>query len=336
MTDDRRRWPRIKEIFHAALAQAPDDRAAFLRDACAGDEALRQEVASLLAAHAEAGSFAERAAIDALGSGDSSPTARDVPALAAGAELGPYRILGPLDAGGMGEVYRALDTRLHRDVAVKVLPRALSDDPERVARLEREARLLAALNHPHIATIHGLEIADGLSAIVMELIEGPTLADRLSTGPLTLDVALDMARQIADALEAAHGRGIIHRDLKPANVKLTAAGTVKVLDFGLAETMAPGPREVRVEPAVAGTPGYMSPEQARGERVDARADIWAFGCLVYEMLAGQPARGEPDWERLPSNVPAGIRRMLRRCMEPDVEAPPPSHRRRAHRDRRGR
>ena len=154
--------------------------------------------------------------------------------MAAGTELGPYRILGPLDAGGMGEVYRALDTRLHRDVAVKVLPAALSGDPERVARLEREARLLAALNHPHIATIHGLEIAGGLHAIVMELIEGPTLADRLASGPLALDVALEIARQIAEALEAAHEKGIIHRDLKPANIKLTATGTVKVLDFGLA------------------------------------------------------------------------------------------------------
>jgi Tol biopolymer transport system component len=315
MTDDRRRWPQIKEIFHAALALAPDARAAFLRDACGEDEALREEVESLLAAHAEAGSFAERAVIV---SGDSPLAVRDVPALAAGAELGPYRILGPLDAGGMGEVYRAVDTRLHRDVAVKVLPRALSDDPERVARLEREARLLAALNHPHIATIHGLEITDGLSAIVMELIEGPTLADRLASGPLALDVALEMARQIADALEAAHARGIIHRDLKPANVKLTATGTVKVLDFGLAESIAAGQREVRIEPAVAGTPGYMSPEQARGERVDARSDIWAFGCLVYEMLAGQPARGEPDLARLPPDVPIGIRRMLRRCLEPDV------------------
>ena len=157
--------------------------------------------------------------------------------MAAGFELGTYRILGPLDAGGMGEVYRALDTRLHREVAVKVLPAALSDDPDRVARLEREARLLAALNHPYIATIHGLEIAGGRHAIVMEMVEGPTLADRLSSGPLPLDMALELARQIAEALEAAHEKGIIHRDLKPANIKLTAAGTVKVLDFGLAKAM---------------------------------------------------------------------------------------------------
>ena len=162
--------------------------------------------------------------------------------MAAGIELGTYRILGPLDAGGMGEVYRALDTRLHREVAVKVLPAALSDDPERVARLEREARLLAALNHPYIATIHGLEITGGRHAIVMELVDGPTLADRLSGGPLPLDVALELARQIAEALEAAHEKGIIHRDLKPANIKLTAAGTVKVLDFGLAKALPGGAR----------------------------------------------------------------------------------------------
>ena len=170
--------------------------------------------------------------------------------MAAGVELGPYRILGPLDAGGMGEVYRALDTRLHREVAVKVLPAALSDDPERVARLEREARLLAALNHPHIATIHGLEIAGGVHAIVMELIDGPTLADRLASGPLALDATLEIARQIAEALEAAHEKGIIHRDLKPANIKFTATGTVKVLDFGLAKAMAPDAHDARMAPAV--------------------------------------------------------------------------------------
>ena len=170
---------------------------------------------SLLAAHAEAGSFAEGAAIDA------ASTPRRARRWSTGADLGPYRILGPLDAGGMGEVYRALDTRLHREVAIKVLPAAFARDPERVARLAHEARLLAALNHPHIATIHGFEIAGDVHAIIMELIEGPTLADRLSTGPLTLDVTLEIARQIAEALEAAHEKGIIHRDLKPANIKLT-------------------------------------------------------------------------------------------------------------------
>jgi eukaryotic-like serine/threonine-protein kinase len=338
MTDASSRWLRVKDIFHAALGRAADERAAFVRDACGQDVALRDEVQSLLAAHAEAGSFAERAAIDALVSDESSMTNPVVPAMAAGIEFGPYRILAPVDAGGMGEVYRALDTRLHREVALKVLPTALSDDPERVARLEREARLLATLNHPHIATIHGLEIAGDLRAIVMELIEGPTLAERLASGPLALNEALEIARQIAEALEAAHAKGIIHRDLKPANIKLTAAGTVRVLDFGLAKSTGPDPHDLGMVPAagsneglVMGTPAYMSPEQARGQRVDARSDVWAFGCVLYEMLTGHPAFGratpaetlaalldqEPDWTRLPPNVPAGIRRMLRRGLERD-------------------
>jgi serine/threonine protein kinase len=333
MTGVRSRWPRVKELFHSALACAPEQRAAFLREACGEDGALQEEVESLLAAHADAGSFAEGAAID-------TATGQEAGALVEGSEIGPYRILGPLDAGGMGEVYRALDTRLHREVAVKVLPAALSSDPERVARLQREARLLATLNHPHIATVHGLEMAGGVPAIVMELIEGDTVADRLSNGPFALDVTLEIARQVAEALEAAHEKGIIHRDLKPANIKLTATGAVKVLDFGLATGAGPDRRDRRTAPAVdgaasrdgavMGTPGYMSPEQARGERVDARGDIWAFGCVVYEMLTAHQALGstaagappgvlerEPDWERLPSNVPLGVRRMLRRCLERD-------------------
>jgi serine/threonine protein kinase len=342
MTDERSRWPRVKEIFQSALECAPDQRPAYLRDACGDDVALRNDVESLLAAHADAGSFAEGAAIEALGFQDLAIARDGVSAMAAGTELGPYRILGPLDAGGMGEVYRALDGRLHREVAVKVLPSALSGDPDRVARLQQEARLLAALNHPHIATIHGLETAGGLHAIVMELIGGPTLADRLSSGPLALDEALEIARQIAEALEAAHEKGVIHLDLKPANIKFTAAGTVKVLDFGLARGAAPDAREIHKASDVAeaaiqdgvvtGTPGYMSPEQTRGQRVDARSDVWAFGCVLYEMLTARAAFGrshedealtavverEPDWKRLPSNVPAGIRRLLRRCLEPDL------------------
>jgi eukaryotic-like serine/threonine-protein kinase len=334
MTDMRSRWPQVKEIFHAALACAPDRRAAFVRGACGGDAALSDEVESLLASHAEAGSFAEGAAIDAT-------TSRDGRALVKGAVLGPYQILEPLDAGGMGEVYRALDTRLHREVAVKVLPAAFASGAAHVARLADEARLLAALNHPHIATIHGFEIAGDVHAMIMELVEGPTLAARLSTGPLKLDVALEIACQIASALEAAHEKGIIHRDLKPANIKLTATGAAKVLDFGLARTAALALREAEIVPAVeeasrerlvAGTPGYMAPEQARGERVDARSDIWAFGCVVYEMLTAQQAFGrtaagklpttvgrEPDWQCLPSDLPLGIRRLLRRCLEADPD-----------------
>ena len=294
MTDERRRWPRIKEIFHSALDCAPERREALLRDACGDDIALAHEVESLLAAHAAAGTFGEL--VPGGESGENwmarqlldphSPTGAS-PALAAGFDLGPYRILAPLDAGGMGEVYRALDTRLQREVAVKVLPTALSADPERIARLQQEARLLAALNHPHIATIHGLEIAGGVHAIVMELIDGPTLADSLASGPLTLDAALEIARQIAEALEAAHEKGIIHRDLKPANIKLTATGEVRLLDFGLAQALTPDGAASNEGP-VMGTPGYMSPEQVRGERVDARTDVWAFGCMLYEMLTGSP------------------------------------------------
>jgi serine/threonine protein kinase len=220
VTDDRRRWSQVKAIFDAALGCAPDHRAALLRDRCGDDEALSDDVQSLLEAHEAAGRFAEHPAIDALGSDASMPPGR-IPALTAGVEFGAYRILAPLDAGGMGEVYRALDTRLHREVAVKVLPAALAGHPERVARLEREACLLAALNHPHIATIHGLEMPDGVPALVMELIVGPTLAERLTRGPMALAEALTIAAQIAAALEAAHETGIIHRDLKPANIKIT-------------------------------------------------------------------------------------------------------------------
>jgi Tol biopolymer transport system component len=339
MTDERQRWSRVKEIFDTALASPPDRRATLVHDACRGDHVLMADVESLLAAHAAAGSFAEHAAIDALLPRKTGAGERHAPALTAGGEVGPYRILGPLDAGGMGEVYRALDTDLQRDVAIKVLPAALSDDPAWVARLEQEARLLAALNHPHIATVHGLERAGDLHAIVMELVEGPTLADRLARGPLPLDETLAIARQIADALEAAHEKGIIHRDLKPSNIKLKAPNTVKVLDFGLAQATGAHARDdeaptdgARRTGVAAGTPAYMSPEQARGERLDARSDVWAFGCVVFEMLtAHQPfARttvagtlaaltdGEPGWERLPATAPLAIRRLLRRCLERDA------------------
>jgi Tol biopolymer transport system component len=326
MSGVSRQWPRVKEIFDKALARPADRRAAFVRDECQHDLALADEVLSLLAAHAAAGSFAEQPAIERVAALNASATA---PAMANGFELGTYRILGPLDAGGMGEVYRALDTRLHRDVAVKVLPAPWSDDPDRVARLEREARLLAALNHPHIATVHGLEITGGRHAIVMEMVDGPSLADRLSSGPMPLDVTLELARQIAEALEAAHDKGIIHRDLKPANIKLTAAGTVKVLDFGLATVTLSN--EGEGEGLVAGTPGYMSPEQSSGQRVDARCDVWAFGCVLYEMLTGHQTFGgtisetsavvlesPPDWDRLPAHVPVGVRRVLRRCLQRDI------------------
>jgi serine/threonine protein kinase len=245
-------------------------------------------------------------------------------ALNSGTRLGPYEITGPIGAGGMGEVYRATDTNLDRPVAIKVLPEAVAGDAERLARFDREARTLAALNHPNIAQIYGVEKGAGQTALVMELVEGPTLADRLKQGPIAVDEALPIARQIAEALEAAHSQGIFHRDLKPANIKLRADGTVKVLDFGLAKAMEPAAGTASASasmsptittPAMSqagvilGTAAYMSPEQARGKPVDRRTDIWAFGCVLYEMLTGaRPFPGDdvsqtlarvierdPDW-----------------------------------------
>src|SRR5437867_2388281 len=222
-------------------------------------------------------------------------------ALPAGTRLGPYEILTPLGAGGMGEVYRARDTRLNRDVASKVLPAAFAADAERMARFEREAQVLASLNHPNIAAIYGMEEADGRRALVMELVEGPTLADRIAQGPIPVDEALTIAKQIAEAVEYAHEHGIIHRDLKPANVKTTSDMQVKVLDFGLAKALEDSPtaRDVSHSPTLSlagaragtilGTAAYMSPEQAKGKRVDRRADIWTFGVVLYEMLADKKA-----------------------------------------------
>ncbi len=267
--------------------------------------------------------------------------------------IGPYRVMSVLGAGGMGEVYRAHDTKLGRDVAIKVLPSFFANDPDRLARLTREARLLAALNHPHIATIHGLEEADGVRALVMELVEGPTLAERLAQGSglkaqgLPLNEALPIARQIAEALESAHEKGVIHRDLKPANIKFSHDGTVKVLDFGLATAFSsdgtgsglshlPTITVTALQAgAIVGTPAYMSPEQARGQAIDKRTDIWAFGCVLYEMLTGRAAfpgetipdtiaailDREPDWGALPAGTAAGIGHLLRRCLDKD-----PKHR----------
>jgi serine/threonine-protein kinase len=200
----------------------------------------------------------------------------------------------------MGEVYRARDTRLGREVAIKVLPRALTANPDRLARFEREARVLASLNHPHIATLYGVEESNGHSALVLELVEGDTLAERLLRGPVPMQEALRWARQIADALDAAHEKEIVHRDLKPANVKITPQDVVKVLDFGLARTFGASESSVALSPtltleegAIVGTAAYMSPEQARGQPVDKRADLWAFGCVFYEMLSGRPAFNAP-------------------------------------------
>ena len=222
-------------------------------------------------------------------------------ALAPGIRLGIYEVTAQIGEGGMGQVYRAHDTKLNRDVALKVLPDAFASDPDRLARFTREAHALASLNHTNIAHIHGLEESSGVRALVMELVEGTTLADRIAQGPIPIDEALPIAKQIAEALEAAHEQGIIHRDLKPANIKVRPDGTVKVLDFGLAKAMEPAvasspsmsPPPTITTPAmtqagiILGTAAYMSPEQARGKVVDKRADIWAFGAVLFEMLTGQ-------------------------------------------------
>ena len=260
-----------------------------------------------------------------------------------GTKLGPYEILAPLGAGGMGEVYRARDDRLRRDVALKILPDAFARDLQRMARFAREAQLLASLNHPNIAHVYGLEESNGIRALVMELVEGPTVAGRIRQGPIPADEVLTMAKQITEALEAAHERGIIHRDFKPSNVKVTSEGQVKVLDFGLAKAFEgdSAEEELQNSPTMSaaatragtllGTAAYMSPEQARARRVDKRADIWAFGCVLYEMLTGQQAfpgdtvsdtlaaviRAEPDWDALPASVHPRIRYLLRRCLEKD-------------------
>ena len=266
-----------------------------------------------------------------------------------GSYVGTYQILSLLGAGGMGEVYRARDTKLGRDVAIKVLPSDVAQVPERLARFRREAQLLASLNHPHIAAIHGLEEADGRPFLVLDLVEGEDLSERLRRGPLSLEESMTLARQLAEALEAAHAKGIVHRDLKPGNIKVTSDGTIKVLDFGLAKVFAEEAGEVSSELShsptlsrqataagvILGTAAYMSPEQAKGKSVDKRADIWAFGCVLYEMLTGRKTfagetvsetfaeilKGEPDWSRLPGDVPEVVRNLLRHCLTKD-----PKHR----------
>ena len=367
------RWQHVERLYHDALAREGGDRAAFLREACGGDEMLRLEIESLLAYADAAQTFMAAPAIQMAAEfvGADRMTSRF-----AGMRLGPYEIGPLLGKGGMGEVYRARDTRLGRDVAVKILPDAFTADRDRRARFEREARLLAALNHPNIGAIYGFEDRDGVYALVLELVEGETLADRLagpksrpqaSDGsvpgrPLPIDEALTIAWQMAEALEAAHDRGIVHRDLKPANVILQGRRTVasevgsspsaadmvivKVVDFGLAKVDAGASgHDLTDSPTVSigrtydgvilGTAPYMSPEQVRGRMVDKRTDIWAFGCVLYEMLTGRKAfwgdtvsdaisailGREPDWSAVPEATPPRIHHLLRRCLEKD-----PKHR----------
>ena len=339
MTADRQR--RVSELYHAVREREAGDREAYLAAACAEDADLRREVESLLACDDEAAPFLESPALDVAAELVDVPSASAVPLI--GRQIGTFQIVALIGAGGMGTVYRAHDMRLGRDVALKILPADFTADPARRARFEREARVLATLNHPHIAAIYGVADAEDLSALVLELVEGGTLADWLATGPLAAPQALTLARQIAEALAAAHDKGIVHRDLKPANVGLTADGAVKVLDFGLAKAIAgeaPGADDAQTcnltagltrDGMMLGTPAYMSPEQTRGDPVGTPSDIWAFGCLLYEMLTGGPpfegvtvtdtfatiVTREPDWTKLPTSLPASVQNLIERCLDKD-------------------
>jgi eukaryotic-like serine/threonine-protein kinase len=341
-------WARVKEVLEAALDRPPGERAQFVLQTCGDEGGLRTEVQSLLAAMEQAGAFIARPALQslALSAGFAASGNRDLTrrVLAPGDSLGPYEVLEFLGAGGMGEVYRARDATLNRDVALKVRSEAFAPDSDRLARFKREAHVLASLNHPNIAAIYGLEESNGVPALVLELVEGPTLADRIAQGAIPIDEVLSIATQIADGLKAAHESGIIHRDLKPSNIKVRSDSTVKILDFGLAKAFDPSSSGAGVPAAatitspamthagmIFGTAAYMSPEQARGKTVDSRSDVWAFGCVLYETLTGRRAFSgetiqdtltavlthEPDWSVLPADTPAGVVRLLRRCLAKD-------------------
>ena len=330
------RWGRIQELYHAALALQLSERSEFLSHACSNQPELRREVESLLAYEGQADGLLENPVWQADGPGETAASAS--PALTGGSQLGVFRIVERVGAGGMGEVYRATDTRLHRDVAIKMLPAEYAHQPQRLARLQREARAISGLNHANICTLYDI----GPNYLVMELVEGADLA-----GPVPIDTAIGYARQIAAGLEAAHEKGIIHRDLKPANIKVTPDGTVKILDFGLAKAAeapasAAGAASPTESPALSlatteagmilGTAAYMSPEQARGQPVDKRADIWAFGVILYELLTGKMLFGdsrnvsdslaavltrEPDFHALPKDTPPRVRRLLELCLRKD-------------------
>jgi eukaryotic-like serine/threonine-protein kinase len=332
-------WEQIAQLHRAALEIEKGDRAAFVTKACAGDELLRREVESLLALEGSAENFMENSALEAVAA-QLAKEQLPIRAPNPGTKLESYEILGTLGAGGMGEVYRARDSKLNRDVALKVLPAIFTDDAERIARFRREARVLASLNHPNIGSIYGLEESNNLSVFVLELVEGPTLADRIAGGALPLEEAMAIAGQIADAMAYAHEKGVTHRDLKPANIKITPEGNVKVLDFGVAKVLQGHEHLDSASPyspklgnpttlagMIPGTPAYMSPEQAKGKLVDKRADIWAFGVVLYELLTGEhpfqretvsdtleaALKEEPDWNR----IPVKVQPLLRHCLEKD-------------------
>jgi serine/threonine-protein kinase len=329
------RWQHVKALFQAAADQPADERDAFLAAAPGVDDDVRAEVRSLLRAEAPGSVFDRLPLAGAAAVADTQPRA----VLAAGAPFGRYIVEGLVGSGSMGEVYRARDTRLNRDVALKILPADLATDLNRLARFSREAQVLATLNHRNIAGIYGLEEIERVTALVLEFIDGPTLAERMARRPPSLSETLDLTGQIADALAAAHDKGIVHRDLKPANIAIDRAGTVKVLDFGLAKVSAsdgsPASPDLTAmdvhRDTVIGTPTYMSPEQARGRPLDRRSDLWSFGCLLFEMLTSRPPfacdsiaetlaavlEHDVDYSRLPADTPSSVRRLLRRCLEKD-------------------
>jgi serine/threonine-protein kinase len=345
---DLNQWPEADDLLQRALDLPREQRRAFVKEAAAGDAGLEHALNTILAEddHGRADDFLDPRRVlsgplfdDLFTDSDQPPGAT----LAEGQTLGPYRVDRRIGRGGMGEVYRARDVRLGRDVALKILPQHLARDLDRVARFEREARALASVSHPGIGAIFDVYEQPGTVALVLELVDGPTLADRVAAGALGVDTVIAIARQLVDALEAAHEAGIVHRDLKPANVKIAADGAVKVLDFGLARAVSddegvaaaaalPTITTILYPGVVLGTAPYMSPEQARGHRVDHRADIWAFGCVLFEMLSGERAftgdttndilakvlERPPDLERLPPSTPQPLLRLIDRCLQKDA------------------
>ncbi len=340
---DLEQWKQIDKLLHSVLEHAPEDRDAFLQQACAGDQRLEREARSLLRLEQQADGFLETPAIEVAARVAGRDLSIAPVPLSAGAKVGHYEVISLLGHGGMGEVYRVRDTKLKRDVALKVLPATFLRDPERMARFQREAQVLASLDHPNIGPIYGMADSEDSFGLVLALVEGPTLADRIKRGPLALDEAVAIGKQIAEALEFAHDRSVIHRDLKPANIKITPEGVVKVLDFGLAKvledeaaksSLANSPtitlKQTRAG-MILGTAAYMSPEQAVGRPVDRRSDIFSFGAVLFEMLAGKSAfvgsttpdvleavvKNEPDWSGLPVDTSDTIQCLLRRCLTKD-------------------
>jgi serine/threonine protein kinase/Tol biopolymer transport system component len=330
------RWRQIEELYHRAMERDSEERNAFLAEACAGDEALRREVESLLTYQRQAEPLLEKPALEVA----ARRMAKDNVRMLKGQQIGPYEILSLIGKGGMGEVYRARHLKLERDVALKLLPPQLCRDPERVRRSEHEAKTLALLNHANIGAIYDFVESNGVECLVLEYVEGQTLAQRLQRSRLPTAESLDIARQIAEALESAHERGIIHRDLKPGNVMIRADGKVKVLDFGIAKILesdvsvdsAPAARSA-TKTSTLGTPSYMSPEQAKGKNANRNSDVWAFGCVLYEMLTGKRAfdgdsaaeildrvvQTEPDWSALPDETAPDIRKLVQRCLRKDTQ-----------------